>query len=276
MSHFLSIQVEKKLQTAQGKFPLSVDLTVEKGEFLALTGSSGGGKTTLLRLLAGLEKADNGQIICEQKTWLDTRKKQFILPQKRSIGLVFQDYALFPNMTIQQNLSFALDKNLPANSIEELMELIDLTALAHRLPHQLSGGQQQRVALARALVRQPKILLLDEPLSALDTTMRHRLQDDLKRLHEAYHLTTILVTHDEREIFKLAHRVVVLETGKITRIGAPAEVLKDKGIFAVIQEMIPHEDQVKIIANQNETIITLILPKNRAENYSIGGVIFIA
>lgn len=276
MTSFLSINIKKELQTAEGKFPLTVNLSVEKGEFLALTGPSGGGKTTLLRLIAGLEKAEEGQIIFNKSTWLNTSKKQFIVPQKRSIGFVFQDYALFPNMTIQQNLAFALDKNTPKNRVGELLELMELTALANRFPRQLSGGQQQRVALARALVRQPKILLLDEPLSALDTEMRQRLQDDLKRLHEAYDLTTILVSHDEREIFKLANRVVFIENGQMKKVGTPSEVLKNKGIFGKVQKLEIQNNLVKITCEANGKLLTLFLPKAIAKKYKIGQTVFIS
>ncbi|MFT4762683.1 MAG: molybdate transport system ATP-binding protein [Paraglaciecola sp.] len=276
MHPFLSINIKKELHTAEGKFPLTVKLAIEKGEFLALTGSSGGGKTTLLRLIAGLEKSEEGQIIFDKKTWSNTTTNQFIAPQKRSIGFVFQDYALFPNMTIQQNLAFALDQNADKNRVGELMELMELTALANRFPQKLSGGQQQRVALARALVRQPKILLLDEPLSALDTAMRQRLQDDLKRLHETYDLTTILISHDEREIFKLANRVICIENGQVKKIGTPSEVLKDKGIFGKVQSLELEGNLVKITYKTNGELLTISLPKSRAVSYKIGQNIFIS
>lgn len=276
MKPFFKINIEKELHTAEGKFPLLVDFSVEKGEFIALTGPSGGGKTTLLRIIAGLEKAENGTIIFNNQTWLNTNNKTFLVPQKRPIGFVFQNYALFPNMTIQQNLTFALNKNVPKNRVGELMEIIDLSALANRYPHQLSGGQQQRVALARALVRQPEILLLDEPLSALDTAMRQRLQDDLKRLHDAYDLTTILVSHDEREIFKLAHRVIVIESGKIVNAGTPQAVLEDKGTFIIIKEIFPKGDFIKIVGETNGALLSLNLPNKIAKKYQIGETIFIS
>ena len=276
MNSYLFINIKKELHTAEGKFPLAVDFAMEKGEFIALTGPSGGGKTTLLRLIAGLEKAGTGEIIIDKQTWLNTQRKQFLAPQKRSIGFVFQDYSLFPNMTIQQNLLYALEKNAPKNRVGELMELIDLTALANRYPQQLSGGQQQRVALARALVRRPKILLLDEPLSALDTAMRQRLQDDLKRLHEVYDLTTILVSHDEREIFKLANRVLVIDSGKIMKAGNPQEILQDNGIFMVIQQLLPKGKFIEIIGEVNGEKGSMVLPKKVAEKYRLGEAIFIS
>jgi len=275
MNRYLSIHIKKELHTAEGRFPLSVQLDIEKGEFVALTGPSGSGKTTLLRLIAGLTKSDQGQILFNDTVWSDHSKQQFLPPQKRSIGFVFQDYALFPNMTVQQNLTFALDKSAPSSEVENIIEMIDLTALANRFPHQLSGGQQQRVALARALVRKPKILLLDEPLSALDTVMRERLQDDLKRLHEDYKLTTILVTHNEKEIFKLANRAIVLETGKIIEEGNPEDILSKKGIFATIQKMEMEGKNVKLTCQRNGDLLTLILPVKMAEKYQVGEVIFI-
>lgn len=274
--HHLSINIKKDLQTAEGKFPLSVNLSVQKGEFLALTGPSGSGKTTLLRLIAGLEKLATGTIILNKETWLDTKNRQFLVPQKRSIGFVFQDYALFPNMTIQENLAFGVNQNTPKNRVGELMDLIDLTMLGNRYPHQLSGGQQQRVALARALVRQPQILLLDEPLSALDTMMRQRLQDDLKRLHEAYQLTTILVSHDEREIAKLANRVVVLELGKIIAAGKPAEVLKNDSISVLVSAILKEGEMVKLICKEGGEEIVLTLPSKMAMKYRVGDRVVIS
>lgn len=224
----IQIQVKKHLSSALGQMWLDVNLTVQTGSLLALGGSSGSGKTTLLRILAGLESVREGFIQKENEPWLDTSKRFFLPPQKRRTGFVFQEYSLFPNMTVAQNLSYALQKGQPADEINELIEIMELQALTHRYPEKLSGGQKQRVALARALVPRPRLLLLDEPLSALDPPMRLRLQDYILEVHKRYQLTTIMVTHDLNEVLKMADTVVSLEQGKIVKMGTPAEVfLKD-------------------------------------------------
>jgi len=220
----IEIHVYKELLTARGARPLEVDLQLEPGQLVTITGASGSGKTTLLRILAGLTAPDRGRIVFDGTTWLDTAAGANRPPQQRSVGLVFQDYALFPHLTVRENLAFALAPRQPAAIVEELLELMELTQLAARKPHTLSGGQQQRVALARALVRQPRLLLLDEPLSALDPAMRLKLQDHILRLHQKYGLTTVLVSHDVAEIFKLSDRVIVLEDGQIRQMGASHEV----------------------------------------------------
>ena len=220
----IRIRLQKKLHAATGEMDLSVAFRITPGEFVALTGPSGGGKTTLLRMIAGLMRPEHGQICFGEETWLDTGRKVFIRPQDREVGVVFQDYALFPNMTVCGNLRYALQRGQPDGIIDELMETTGLQALADRYPGQLSGGQQQRVALARALVRRPRLLLLDEPLSALDPQMRERLQDYLLQLHRSYQLTTILVSHDTTEIIRLADRVIHLDDGRITEIGDPAAI----------------------------------------------------
>jgi molybdate transport system ATP-binding protein len=203
---------------------MDVTLPLEAGTITALTGPSGAGKTTLLRLIAGLIRPQEGRITVDGKVWLDTEQRIFVPPQVRKAGIVFQDYALFPHLTVRQNIAFGLDKGDDPARVDELLQAVELTQLANQKPHQLSGGQQQRVALARALVRRPRLLLLDEPLSALDRSMRQRLQDFILKLHQQYALTILLVTHDLAEIFRLADRVVELENGKITRMGTPEAV----------------------------------------------------
>lgn len=211
------------LQDGQRAFALEAQLQLWAGELLALSGPSGSGKTTLLRILAGLEKRAQGRLEFQGELWQDTAKGVFWAPQQRSIGVVFQDYALFPNMRVEQNLRFALAKNEDDSFIAELMEVVDLQGLKNAYPRELSGGQQQRVALARALVRRPKLLLLDEPLSALDATMRDHLQGFIREIHERYQLTTLLISHHAEEIQRLADRVLCLEKGKIVEEYKPAQ-----------------------------------------------------
>jgi molybdate transport system ATP-binding protein len=214
------------LLSATGSMELDVQLQVEEGEFIAITGPSGSGKTTLLRLLAGLETAEKGFIQFNKTVWLNTSANKRVPIQNRSIGFVFQDYALFPNMTVLKNLEFALEKNSDADVIPELIDIMEIQELQTRYPKSLSGGQRQRVALARALVRKPRLLLLDEPLSALDPQMRAKLQDYILKIHRHYQLTTILVSHNYDEITKMADRVVHLINGRITKQGSPRVVLQ--------------------------------------------------
>ncbi|TDB60009.1 sulfate/molybdate ABC transporter ATP-binding protein [Arundinibacter roseus] len=220
----LDIQVLHAMHTALGPMQLDLSLTLQSGSITALTGPSGAGKTTILRILAGLIKPQQGYIHWKNETWLDTKKGVWKSPQNRNTGLVFQDYALFPHLTIKQNIAFGLNPADDSTRVDDLLEEMELSQLAHQKPQQLSGGQQQRVALARALARRPPLLLLDEPLSALDRGMRQRMQDFLLEIHQKYQQTIVLVTHDPAEIFRMADQVVELEQGKIKTQGTPEAV----------------------------------------------------
>ena len=213
------VNISKKLQGALGEMELTCKLHIQQGEFVAISGESGSGKTTLLRIIAGLEKSDT-EIKVHNKVWQS--KRFFLPPQKRKVGFVFQDYALFENMSVEQNLLYvSKDKELAAH----LLEVTKLTELKNRYPVSLSGGQKQRVALCRALMNKPKILLLDEPLSALDPSMRHTLQQEILQLHKEFDMTTFMVSHDPSEIYKLATRVLMLSHGQIIKDGSAKEVL---------------------------------------------------
>ena len=211
----IDIDIQKQLHGANGDMDLSVNLHIEKGEFVALMGESGSGKTTLLRIIAGLETSQ-GSIVVNDTSW------EGMAAQKREIGFVFQDYALFDNMSVEENLLFVSDDKVLAN---ELLEMTALGTLKNRNITGLSGGQKQRVALCRAMMNKPKLLLMDEPLSALDTTLRAKLTHDIKALHLRFGMTTIMVSHDVPAVFALASRVLVLEQGKIQKDGTVTETL---------------------------------------------------
>ncbi|WP_457607055.1 ABC transporter ATP-binding protein [Nitratifractor sp.] len=215
----LEIAVEKELSGPRGSMRLEISVEIEKGAFVAISGESGSGKTTLLRILAGLEEA-RGRIVVEGEPWLEEGRS--LPPQKRSIGFVFQEYALFENMTVLENLLYVQrDESLA----RELLEMTALTELADRYPGRLSGGQKQRVALCRALMKRPRILLLDEPLSALDPAMRRQLQGEILRLHRVFGTTTLMVSHDPAEIYRLADRVLELRHGELVADGPPRRLL---------------------------------------------------
>lgn len=198
----IKIDIQKNLHGQIGNINLDVNLQIQKGDFITLAGKSGSGKTTLLRILAGLESA-SGNIEVNGDTWLDD--KTTLAVQKRQIGFVFQDYALFENMSVLENLLYVnKDKDLAF----KLLELTDLKNLINRYPNSLSGGQKQRLSICRAMMKKPKLLLLDEPLSALDPKMRNSLQDEILTLHKEFNTTTIMVSHEPREIYKLSNRVI--------------------------------------------------------------------
>jgi iron(III) transport system ATP-binding protein len=200
-----------------------VDLSVEPGEIVALLGPSGCGKTTLLRSIAGLESVDSGEIIVGDR--LVSSMDVSIAPEKRRVGMVFQDWALFPHMSVAKNVGYGLDRNERAEGrIEEALAMVGLEGLSARDPSTLSGGQQQRVALARALAPRPSVLLLDEPFSNLDTTLRVQVRLEVRRILLKLGITTIFVTHDQEEAFVLGDRVAVMNDGQIVQIDSPAEL----------------------------------------------------
>lgn len=219
----IEINVEKRLDGAAGSQLLRVDSRWDSGQRVALFGASGAGKTTLLRMLAGLVRPDAGRIVVDGELWFDSSKGVCLPAQARRVGMVFQDYALFPHLSVRGNLEFAQARKDPKR-VDELLALTGLAALAKRKPATLSGGQQQRVALARALAAEPRLLLLDEPLSALDPDLREQLQGELLALQQRFALSTVLVSHDLAEVFRLAQHVLKLEAGQVIGEGAPAEL----------------------------------------------------
>ncbi|MFD1955249.1 ATP-binding cassette domain-containing protein [Paenibacillus thailandensis] len=204
-----------------------VNVHIPKGKFTCLLGPSGCGKTTLLRIISGLEEADSGQVMLNG---VDITP----LPSaKRNFGIVFQSYALFPNLTVRANVGYGLKGKLPrrqaAEKVKDMLELVGLENAGDRYPSQLSGGQQQRVALARALAMSPEVLLLDEPLSALDAKVREKLREQLRELQERLGITTVMVTHDQEEALTMADRIVVMDHGRVMQCGMPQEVYAKPG-----------------------------------------------
>ncbi|EIK97935.1 polyamine ABC transporter ATP-binding protein [Pseudomonas sp. M47T1] len=214
---FVSVE---QLQKHYGDTPVFSDInfTISRGEFVTLLGPSGCGKSTLLRCIAGLTPVNSGRIL------LDGHDLVPLSPQKRDIGMVFQSYALFPNMTVQQNVAFGLrmqkvGKAQSQQRVDEVLRMVELQDLASRYPHQLSGGQCQRVALARSLVTRPRLLLLDEPLSALDARIRKHLREQIRAIQQELGLTTIFVTHDQEEALTMSDRIFLMNKGRIVQSG---------------------------------------------------------
>jgi molybdate transport system ATP-binding protein len=278
----IKFYAHKILQTAEGKLPLDVSFHLEKGQFLSLYGNSGAGKTTLLRILTGLTEAEKSLIEVDGITWDNSEKRIHLPVQQRSIGFVFQDFALFPNLNVRENLEFALQKGKSKKLVDELLDLMELQSLQKSKPQNLSGGQKQRVALARAIIRKPKILLLDEPLSALDDEMRFKLQDYLLKAHQHYQLTTILISHHIPEIFKLSDKVIVLDKGLLVKEGTPAFVFSEEKIsskFKITGEIISIEKSdviyiVSVLSGNN--IVKVIATEDEVFTFQIGQKVLVA
>lgn len=227
---YLSIQnIRKKFNKIE--VLKGINLDINKGEFICFLGPSGCGKTTLLRIIAGLEKNDSGVILVDEKNITHLE------PSERNLSMVFQSYALFPNMTVYENIEYGLkkkikDKSLRAKKIEEVLRLVNLEHISSKYPDEMSGGQQQRVSLARAIALEPNILLLDEPLSALDAKVRENLRKEIKDIQRKLGITTIMVTHDQEEALTMADRIAVMNGGEIVQFGTPKEIYNSpKDIF---------------------------------------------
>ncbi len=223
-SPIIQIQVSKSIQGTPSSFLLELEERIPARKFIILTGPSGSGKTTLLQLIAGLEQPDSGQIQFEQTIWTDLKLRQFQPIRKRKIGMVFQDYALFPNMTVQEHFLFGPRLKKLNPYLEEILEVLELEDFLNRYPANLSGGQQQRVALGRALSTKPNLLLLDEALSALDSVLRKKIRTFLVGYQKKYDTSIILVSHQIDEIMEIADWVCLLENGKLAQSGPPHHI----------------------------------------------------
>jgi len=275
---FLNLQIKKTLYTTNSVFDLDIDISANKGEIITLFGKSGAGKTTILRLIAGLTEAESGNIVVNNKIWYNSAKQINLNTQKRKTGFVFQDYALFPNMTVYKNLLFA---NKNKKEVEELLILTSLNEFKNRKPNTLSGGQKQRVALARALATKPDLLLLDEPLAALDHEMRQELQDEIIKINKKFRITIILVSHDLAEIFKLSEKVYVIDKGKIINYGSPEHIFTHENFSAKFQFIgeilkIKKADIVYIVdVLVGNNIIKVIASKKEVSNLKIAEKIIV-
>ncbi|MDO4519983.1 MAG: ABC transporter ATP-binding protein [Eubacteriales bacterium] len=216
----------KKSFTSEDVVLDGINLDIYQGEFLTILGASGCGKTTTLRIIAGLEMPDSGEV------WLNGKDVTFAEPNKRDINTVFQSYALFPHMTVAQNIAYGLKlKKVPKEQIKQdvkqVLELVQLSGFEKRKPSELSGGQRQRVALARALVNKPQVVLLDEPLGALDLQLRRSMQVELKNLQKSLGITFVYITHDQEEAVNMSDRIAIMNQGNIEQIDSPEELYKN-------------------------------------------------
>jgi molybdate transport system ATP-binding protein len=210
-----SIDLSHSFSTFQGIQKIEANLQIPFGEFVSISGISGSGKTTFLRLISGLIQPKNGTICWGEQVWHDTKTKQCIPPQERNIGMVFQDYALFPNMNTLDNIIFACKEKVEKKYLQSILDTLGLYNYLTRYPHQLSGGQQQRVAIARALISKPALLLLDEPFSALDESLKKTIQSFIYEIHKQNSMTTLVVSHQISEIKPYAHRFLQFENEKL-------------------------------------------------------------
>jgi len=264
----MKVSLQKQLRGAKNFFQLDVSFEIPTGEMLAIMGPSGSGKTTLLKMIAGLVAPNRGSVEIDGQPWYDSKKRINLRTQDRSIGYVFQDYALFPNMSVRKNLQYALASGQPREIIDEVLELIHIQNLADQKPTSLSGGQQQRVALARAIIRRPKVLLLDEPFAALDETMRSKLQDDLIELHHRYQTTTLLVSHNPAEVARMANQVLMLRDGQVTQQGSPASVLDCSGDVLLKGEILAiDQDRITIVIKNS---LSTLMIDNALDRYEVG------
>ena len=280
-NHVIYIDIEKMMLTVNGKVNLAIKTEVKTGELVALFGSSGAGKTTLLRILAGLVTPDKGIIKFGDTLWFDSEKQINIPPQKRNISLMFQDYALFPNMNVEENIQFAQAEK-DDKAVDELLSVFGLNEFRKYKTNGLSGGQKQRVALARALARKPQLLLLDEPLSSLDAEMRSTLQNEIAQAHQLLGATTIMVSHDLSEVFRLSNQVLCIENGIIQKSGSPDEVFSNNTISGKVQitgqiARIEKQDTIYVVTviTASNQIIKVIAFESDMENLHIGDSVLV-
>ena len=263
----------------------NLSVTFPSGEFVCLLGPSGCGKTTTLRMIAGLERPDSGEIFCGDQTYFSSNTGEYLKTEKRNLGLMFQSYALWPHMTVFQNIVFGLDMKNQSSSekekrFEELEKLFQLKNLKNRYPSELSGGQQQRVAVARSLVFDPQLVLMDEPLGALDKNLRESMQYEIKHIHESIGVTVVYVTHDQSEALTMSNRIAVFNDGKVQQLSNPAE-LYEKPVNSFVAEFIGEnntfngevvdiaKDKCKVKLANSEILANPISVKSKGEKTTV-------
>jgi molybdate transport system ATP-binding protein len=277
----IKVHIEKTLKASENPLKIDVKIHVSKGMFASLYGASGAGKTSTLRMISGLLEPDHGLITNDEDLWFDSNKNVTKDPKYRNIGYVFQDSALFPNMTVFENLEYALTNKRDTKHLYQLIALMKLDELCNQKPATLSGGQKQRVALARALAQKPALLLLDEPLASLDNESRAELQDCLLQVHKTFHLTTLLVSHDITEILKLSDQVFVMDHGEITQQGSPKTIFIQNSLnenIEIIGEISKIERQgilFCITVSIQNTSVKIMAKKFEIENLKVGDEILV-
>lgn len=263
----LKINIEHPMLTSYGESTLKVDVNIAQGELVCLSGASGIGKTTLLRIIAGLTKPKSGSVVFEGERWCDTRHNIYVSARWRHTALMFQDYALFPNMTIEEQVCYA-QRSRDDERVAQLLESFNLTKLAHRRPYQISGGQRQRVALARALASDPTMLLLDEPLSALDKQTKLSLMEHIRSAHRALGSITLMVCHDEDAIEQMATSVLHFSCEGLQKCKINGTLdLCDEGKRGAIKNIFKKSESPKQLISGN---LSQIMPQKSNEDNIFG------
>ncbi|MEL6974430.1 MAG: ATP-binding cassette domain-containing protein [Bacteroidota bacterium] len=271
----INAHLVKKLQGNQGAFHLDVKLAIPEGKLVTLYGPSGAGKTSILRMLAGLMSPDEGNIKVNETIWFEGNRKSHVPSRKRNVAFVFQDFALFPHMTVLENVCFAMPRR-DEKQAQDLLAFMDLEGLQDAKPRFLSGGQQQRVALARALAQQPEILLLDEPLSALDFDLRKRMQHLLRKVHDKFGYTTILVSHDPNEIMALSDWVYHIDYGKIIKEGKADKFFQIQGttlVTGTVLKIESHKKGYNVLLEIQDKTLEIHLSEEKGKALKVGDII---
>ncbi|MEO0895777.1 MAG: ABC transporter ATP-binding protein [Bacteroidota bacterium] len=272
----IDVKLRKVLNGHEGDLWLDVAFQLQTGETLALYGPSGAGKTSILRMVAGHMKADGGAVQVDSQHWYDGSKGIFLPARKRNLGVVFQDYALFPHMTAAANIHFGKRKNQPNEEVDQLLEMMELKGLEDTYPQKLSGGQQQRIAIARALVSRPSLLMLDEPFSAMDQALKEKLRFMLKEIQQKFNTSILIVSHDHDMISTIADKVIVLDRGKILKQGNPNEILgplkhhQGLTLWATVLDIEIDQDTYLLKLQFGNQIIELETSSDQAQQWNIG------
>ena len=259
----MKIQIYKEFFKSSNQFFIDVDFSMKKGSFNALYGGSGSGKTSILNVVSGIKYADKGKISISDIVWLDTENKINLPVNKRKIGVVFQNSVLFPHLSVYENILFSKDKNDSFDLMNELIELFSISDLLNYSTDILSGGQKQKVAIVRALIRNPDLLLLDEPFSAIDTEQRKQIQDSLLKAHQKLKFTALVISHDLEEVVRLSENIFMIENGKIVKEGSAFSLFENKdeqefiklsGIILSIERVEAVQKMKVLIGNEIHTI----------------------